>query len=120
MLHVRVTLNLNAAAVLSEETQADWNCWQVCWVTPAGRSATAGDGTPPPVTAVAVDTGTSVADVPGAAALGLVPVVCEMLKVSLLLGRPPARNVHHRTWPTLLVCSTDGDSAYSDAINACM
>jgi hypothetical protein len=59
----------------------------------AGRSATAGEGTPPPVTAVAVDSGTSVADVPGAAALGLVPVVCEMLKVSLLLGKPPARIV---------------------------
>jgi len=93
MLHVRVTVNSNGAAVLSEETQADWNCWQVCWVTPAGRSATAGEGTPPPVTAVAVDSGTSVADVPGAAALGLVPVVCEMLKVSLLLGKPPARIV---------------------------
>ena len=116
-------MNSNGAAVLSEEIQADWNCWQVCWVMPAGRSATAGEGTPPPVTAVAVDSGTSVADVPGAAALGLVPVVCEMLKVSLLLGKPPARIVqqcYHRTWPILLVCFKSYENTCSDAINACM
>ena len=83
----------NGAAVVSDETQADWNCWQVCCVTPAGRSATAGEGTPPPVMAVAVETGSWTADVPGAIALGLVPVVWEMLKVSLPLGSPPAAGI---------------------------
>lgn len=90
LLHVRVTVNSKGAAVLSEETQAAWNCWQVCWVTPVGRSAVAGEGTPPPVRAVAVEVGTSEADVPGAAALGLVPLVCEMVKVSGALTTAPA------------------------------
>ena len=90
LLHVRVTVNSKGAAVLSEETQAAWNCWQVCCVTPAGRSATAGEGTPPPVRAVAVEAGTSEADVPGAAALGLVPLVWETLKVSGAFATPPA------------------------------
>ena len=84
--HVRVTVNSNGAAVLSDDMQADWNCWHVWAAEPSGKLIT-GEGTPPPVTAVAVDTGTSDAEVLGAGAVAK-PVVVVTLKLSEAPGRP--------------------------------
>lgn len=83
--HVKVIVNSKGAALLSDEMQADWNCWHVCGVEPAGRLTT-GDGTPPPVTDVAVDSGTSDADVPGAGA-----EACPVVDVTLKPSEPPGK-----------------------------
>lgn len=80
-----MTVNSNGAAVLSDEMQADWNCWHVCAVEPSGKLTT-GDGTPPPVTDVAVETGTSDAEVLGAGAEAKLVVV-----VTLKLSEPPGK-----------------------------
>ena len=53
---------------------------------PSGKLTT-GEGTPPPVTAMAVDTGTSKAEVLGAGAIAK-PVVVVTLKLSEPPGRP--------------------------------
>lgn len=87
-------MNSKGAALLSDEMQADWNCWHVCGVEPAGRLTT-GDGTPPPVTDVAVDSGTSDADVPGAGA-----EACPVVDVTLKPSEPPGKPaiVSFTTW----------------------
>ena len=61
-----MTVNSKGAAVLSEDMHTDWNCSHVCCVDPGGSDTGAGDGTPPPVIAVEVDTGTSTAEPGGA------------------------------------------------------
>ena len=84
-----MTVNSKGAAVLSEDMHTDWNCLHVCCDEPGGSDTGAGDGTPPPVIAVEVDTGTSTADEPGGAP--------PTLKVSGAFPSPGDSPAHRQT-----------------------